>query len=247
MRIVSSTRIATRAALMAFVLALPVAAFGQTVVPGTVLASPPRIVVTGTGEARVTPDRATILIGVQSRATTAAAAASDNARRQRAVTDTLRAIGVQSDQISTMNYNVSPEMQYPPNGQPKLTGYTVTNTVRVDVRKLDDIGRFIDASLAKGANNIAGLQFFSSKADSVRRAALATAITNARADAEAMARAAGGSLGQLLELSTEAAPRPIFEAPMARMAAAGPAPTQIDPGVQTVTVTVAAQWAFTSR
>ena len=85
---------------------------------------------------------------------------------------------------------------------PKVTGYTVTNTVRADVRRIDDVGKLIDAALAKGANEISSLQFYSSKADSARRAALAAAVADARADAEVLARAAGGTLGALVELST---------------------------------------------
>src|SRR6185503_19010420 len=111
--------------------------------------SGPIVVTTGTGETRVTPDRATIMVGVQSRAATAAAAGSDNARRQRAILDTLRALGLTSEQLSTVNYNVSPEMQYSPNGgtPPKVVGYTVSNTVRAEVRRLDDVGKVIDAAL----------------------------------------------------------------------------------------------------
>ena len=157
-----------------------VAGAQASVAPG----SSPQVVTTGVGEARVVPDRATIFIGVQSRAPTAAAAAADNARRQRAILDTLRATGLGADQLGTINYNVTPEMQYSPNGgTPRVTGYVVTNTVRAELRRMDDIGRVIDASLAKGANEISSLQFTSSKADSVRRAALAEAVTNARADA----------------------------------------------------------------
>ena len=76
-------------------------------------APPPQVVASGVGEARVTPDRATIMVGVQSRAATAAAAAADNARRQKAILDTLRALGLGGDQLSTANYNVAPEMVYP--------------------------------------------------------------------------------------------------------------------------------------
>ena len=209
-------------------------------------ASAPIISTTATGEARVTPDRATIFVGVQSRASNAAAAGADNARRQRAILDTLRAIGLSGDRVSTMNYNVSPEMQYSPGGQtpPKITGYTVTNTVRAEVQRLDDVGRVIDAALAKGANEISSLQFYSSKADSARRAALATAVGNARADAESLARAAGGSLGQLLELSTAEYPvRPMQEVAFGRVAMAQ-VKTPIEAGQQTLTTTVSAKWAF---
>lgn len=207
--------------------------------------SGPAIVTTGTGEAHATPDRATIMVGVQSRATTAASASADNARKQRAILDTLRALGLTSQQLATVNYNVSPDIQYPPNGQgtPRILGYTVTNTVRAEVRRLDDVARVIDAALAKGANEVSSLQFYSSKADSARRAALAIAVSDARQDADALARAAGGSLGQVIEMST--AEMPIRPMPMvSARAMAAAAPTPIEPGEQTVSATVTIRWGF---
>jgi hypothetical protein len=207
-----------------------------------------QILTTGSGEVRVAPDRATILVGVQSRATTAALASSDNARRQRAILDTLRALGLGSDQLSTMNYNVAPEIQYGQNNQPpRVTGYTVTNTVRADVRRLEDVARIIDAALAKGANEISSLQFYSSKADSLRRAAMVLAVANARADAETLAKAAGGTLGPLLELSTSYSVRPLQEVMMAPAPMAARAATPIEPGQQSVSASVSARWSFVGR
>jgi uncharacterized protein YggE len=227
--------------------ALALAVLGR---PGFAQAAPsvpPYISVSATGEAHVTPDRATIFVGVQSRGTTAAAAGSDNARRQRAVLDTLRALGISGDRVSTMNYNVSPDIQYSPNNSapPKVVGYMVTNTVRAEITRLEDVGRVIDAVLGKGANELSSLQFYSSKSDSARRAALATAVANARADAEALARAAGGSLGQLAEISTGEPPIRPIAMPMAKLAAQ--AATPIEPGQQTVAATVSVRWVFVSR
>lgn len=205
----------------------------------------PQIITVGSGEARITPDRATIFIGLQTRAATAVAAGADNARRQRAVLDTLRALGLTSEQLSTINYNVSPDMEYSPNGQkpPKLVGYIVTNTVRADVRRLSDVGTVIDASLAKGANEVSSLSFYSSKADSVRRAAMTEAVKNARADADALAAAAGGRVGSVIEISTSGqAPMPIVQ----RMSAArmDAKTTPIEAGEQTYTESVTVRWSF---
>jgi uncharacterized protein YggE len=216
----------------------------------TLVAGPPQIVTTGVGETHVTPDRATIMIGVQTRASTAAAAGADNARKQKAVLDTLKTLGLSADQLSTTNYNVWPEMAptTPTNSTPRVVAYTVSNTVRVDVRRIDDVGKLIDAALAKGANEISSLQFTSSKADSARRAALALAVTNARADAEALARAAGGSIGQLLEISTAAVPvRPIMFDTGIQMSAKRAVPTPIEVGEQTVNATVTVRWGFVGR
>src|SRR5688572_29201851 len=66
----------------------------------------PQIVTSAQGEVRVTPDKATINIGVQTRAATAAAAASQNSVKQRAVIDAIKAKGVPAEQISTSNFNV---------------------------------------------------------------------------------------------------------------------------------------------
>src|SRR5207245_866790 len=71
--------------------------------PVTPTSGSPQVIATGAGEARVAPDRATIYIGVQSRAPTASAAGADNARRQRAVIDTLRALGLAGDRVPTPN------------------------------------------------------------------------------------------------------------------------------------------------
>jgi uncharacterized protein YggE len=208
---------------------------------------PPQISVSGVGETRVTPDRAIINIGVFSRATTAAAAARENARKQQAIVDTLRAIGIPREQISTTQFNVSPEMRHiPQSGRNEITGYAVNNTVRVEVRQLDQVAIAIDAALAKGANQINSLDFFVSNADEPRRRALAQAIERARLDAETMARAAGGSLGTLLELSTTYA-IPVMRREMAMATASrvqADVATPIEPGEETVRAVVSARWQF---
>jgi uncharacterized protein len=208
---------------------------------------PPQVLVSGVGETRVTPDRAIINIGVYSRATTAAAAARENARKQQAIIDTLRALGIAREQIATTQFNVSPEMRHiPQSGRNEITGYAVNNTVRVEIRQLDQVASAIDAALAKGANQINSLDFVVSNADEPRRRALAQAIERARADADAMARAAGGSLGTLLELATSYAPIPIArrEMLMAGRAQAADMATPIEPGEEMVRVVVTARWQF---
>src|SRR5688572_18637295 len=66
----------------------------------------PQIAVAAQHEVKVSPDRATIQISVQTRAATAAAAATQNATKLQAVLAALRAIGLTNDQLSTVNHNV---------------------------------------------------------------------------------------------------------------------------------------------
>ena len=207
----------------------------------------PQIAVTGRGEVKVTPDRATIQVSVQTRAVSAAAAASENATKQQSVLAALRTLGLQNDQLSTINYNVYPEQRYEQGKEPVIVAYNVTNTILVDVRKLNQVGPIIDAALSHGANMIAALQFYASNTETARRSAIATAIEKARADAEAAARAAHGSLGSLLEINIGAysppPPRPMM---MARVAGgvAQMDSTPINPGEETLSVEVSTRWRF---
>jgi uncharacterized protein YggE len=177
------------------------------------------------------------------------AAAAENAQRTRAVLDALGKLGLSNDQRSTEGYSAYPELQYDrAGGNPRVTGYVVTNSVRAESKRIEQAGAIIDAALAAGANMINALSFYASSIDEPRRQAIATAVSSARADAEAMAAAAGGSLGGLLELSTQgptAIPRPMMDFARGKVAMAEQTP--INPGQQTVTVFVTARWQFLAR
>ena len=210
----------------------------------------PVLSTSGQGEAKVTPDRASVMVNIQSRASSATAAASDNASRTRAVLDAIDKLGLSKDQMTTEGYTVYPEMQYDKNGgAPKVSGYVVTNTVRAETRRPEQVGAIVDAALGAGANLINSLSFYASSIDEARRQAIGAAVASARADAEAMAHAAGGSLGALIELSTggpTVPPHPMFDVSIRAQAAMRSEPTPVNPGQQTVTVFVQAKWRFTA-
>jgi uncharacterized protein len=233
------------ATLLALAVAVPLGAQQPALV------QQPQIVTSGQAETQITPDRARIFLTVETRAATAAAAADENARRQRTVIDRLRGMGIGSEQLGTSGFSVQPEYQYDPQGRnpPRVTGYVARNTIRAEVRQIDRIGPVIDAAIASGANSIGGLDFYSSNVESARRSALAEAVQKSRSDAEVMANAAGGRLGSLLELSTSSGspPPPMPRFVMAQAAAVRAADTPINPGEQTLTVQVSARWLFIPR
>jgi uncharacterized protein YggE len=213
----------------------------------------PDIITSATGEARVTPDRAQIFVGVQTRAATAAQAGADNARKTRAVIDAVKAKGIPAELVSTSEYTLYPEYDHERPREageaagPRVIGYVANNNVRVEVRRIDQVGSIIDAALAAGANMVNMIQFMASNVDAARRDALGEAVARARGDAEALARAAGGSLGPLLELNTQSPPVRPYMAAQAMMRTAGAAvdvATPIEPGQQTLTVWVSGRWRF---
>jgi len=235
-------------ATVIFTAALPLRA--QSSLPAAPGAAPASLVSSGQGEAKVTPDRVSVLVNVQTRAASAAAAAAENAQRTRAVLDALSRLGLAKDQLSTEGFSAYPEMRYDKDGgSPRVAGYVVTNSVRAESKRVEQAGAIIDAALTAGANVINALSFYASSIEEPRRQAIASAVASARADAEAMAAAAGGSLGGLLELSTQgptAPPRPMFDLSAQRKMAMAEQ-TPINPGQQTVNVFVTGRWLFVPR
>ena len=232
----------TSALLLSALMAAPLAAQSPNAPP-----APPTIEVSGNGEAKVTPDRALIYIGVQTKGRTAALAGQENARLATAVLEAVRAAGIAREQIGTMNYSVNPSYRYYPDGRkPELTGYDASNTVRIEVRNLELVGKVIDASLGAGANNISGINFFASQIDATKREALGAATTDARLSADVMAKAAGGTLGALVNVTSQMqeVARPMPMAMMVRARVADAETPVVAPTEQTVTATVIGRWQF---
>lgn len=239
-----------RHAPLAFVLALALpslASAQQQVIP--VQPMPPSVVATGQAEVKVTPDRATVMVAVETRGKTAAAAASENARITRVTLDALRAQKIPNEQLGTADYNVYPEQTWNQQTQkPVITGYVARNTIRAEVRDVAKVGDVIDAALAGGATTIQGINFWSSNLQAARREGLQKAVASACQDASAIARGAGRFIGGPLELSSNdimSGPQPVPMMAMAKRSdMAESVPTPINPGEQTLTVMVTTRWGL---
>ena len=208
--------------------------------------SPPRdltptITASGEGRREMAPDKATIVLGVETRARTPAAAASANADRMTAIRAALTKAGVAGRDIATARYSLGLEF----GRTPADTQYVAANLVTVTTRQLDQVGRIIDTGLGAGANNINSLQYDLTDRSKAQADALGDAVANARRQAQVMAEAAGGRLGDLIELGTQPGEyRPYFAADMAMRVQASAAPTPVSPGAVIVSASVNGRWRF---
>ena len=237
----------TRAAtvLTAFALAWPATAPAQQIVPPSAEVVP-TISLSATGTVRRAPDQAIVSLAVETRASTARQAAQQNAQKMDAVVRALRDVGIPADRIQTESYNLNPDYQYvqPAPGRPgeqRLVGYVASNQVRVQVDSIPRVGATVDAAITAGANRANGINFQLRDPDAARRDALKLAMAAAHRDAQALAEAAGQSLGPLLHVSTGVEqPRPLFamRAEMAGAVAAPAPPTPVEPGQLEITATV---------
>lgn len=208
---------------------------------------PPQVSVQARGEVQVAPDHARAQIGIETQAKTAAAAAAENNRKQTAILASIRALGVPAAAITTLNYSVSPEQRYDDKlKRTVLDGYRVSNIVQVETDKLEQAGPIIDAGLSNGANRVAGLEFYVKDVAKARDIALAQAVESARRQADVVAKAAGGQIAELLEISVNEFERPMPRAvmAMAKMSSADASPTPLSEGTTTVAVSVSTRWRF---
>jgi len=208
------------------------------------------ISVTATGRVPVRPDMAVFDVTVQSVDRNAGKAAARTAETWAALQQALRKAGIQPEDSPSADYSVRPQLVWEQSsGKNVLKGYVARHVVRVTVRDLRRTGAVVDAAVGAGVGEVGDIRFASSKQNELRREALDQAVRKSREDAVVMAKAAGGKLGALVELTTDSQqvqPFPVREA-MLMKAAPEAVPTEITPAEGDISVTVHSRWRFVGQ
>lgn len=244
--------------LIAFVVAVssPVQAQGNRpraepeVLPGAAEAlRPATLTVTGEAQLERPSDQLTIRLGVVTEGEDAQAAMQENSRRMNAVIAALEEAGLTKDEYQTSQFQIHPQYSRPPRGQappadwkPQIIGYQIANRVIVETKKLELIGRLLEAATESGANSIDSINFDLADPRKHRGEAIKAATQNARSDAQALASAAGQRLVRVLSINLDhAMAEPPVPLPMRGRAAAMEAAAEtppINPGDVTVRANV---------
>lgn len=160
------------------------------------------ISVSGEGQIAVTPDMATVSLGVTVNGDTAKAALDANSAALSGVIEKLKAAGIADKDIQTSGLSLGPVYDYSSSGNPqKVLGYTASNMITVNVRAIDQVGAVLDASITDGANTLNGISFGLQDPAPATDEARKKAVTEARRKAELYAAAAGVKLGRILSIS----------------------------------------------
>ena len=217
--------------------ALPLAPAAAQTQPAAVL-NGTRLDVVATGEVSRVPDLARISAGVVSVAPTATAALAQNATQMASVRAALKRAGIADRDIQTSSINLYPDYRQDPQGNnPQIIGYRASNEVSVRFRDIANSGKILDALVAQGANQINGPMLSIDKPEAALDEARTLALANARARAELYARALGKKVGRILSIS-EAGGSYGGPVPMMRMRGESAQATSIDPGEQTLTISL---------
>lgn len=206
---------------------------------------PRTLSLTGHGEVRIAPDLATVAAGVSSNAKTAGEALAANTADMEKVMAALKAAGIAETDIQTSSFMVQPRYDYYNDGRtPRLTGYDVSNTVTVTLRKLETLGVVLDQLVQAGANQIHGVSFGVDKPDAALDEARKQAVADARHKAEIYATAGNIRIGKVLSIAEGSSGQPPVPIVRARMMAAEAAasPVPIAAGEQTLGIEVNIIW-----
>lgn len=212
--------------------------------------------VSGIGSKEVEADVAIISLGVESREKTVAVARGAAAETMTSVLDALSVLGVADDDVVTTSLNIYPNQVWVTvedddgsHNEPRITGYTVNNQVRVTVRDIEMADEVIDKAAEVGGDliRINNISFTvgdpAAHSDEIRR----RAVEDARAKAELYAEAFGVELGPVVFMQESSGAVPVergaAQLEMA-MAKAADASTPIESGDINLSITIQAGFSI---
>ena len=185
------------------------------------------ITVSGTGFVLAVPDTAEFSFSVVTDAKQVASAQSNAAAKTNAIIAALKAMGIADTDIQTTGYNSYPTYSYQnavcpqplevmsgsasgygsgtassaiycPPGKQTLTGYEVSETLSVKVRKTDDAGAALSKVGALGATNISGLSFVVDDINAAQTQARDKAIADAKQKVAHLSKVLGVKLNHIV-------------------------------------------------
>ncbi|MEQ1578640.1 MAG: SIMPL domain-containing protein [Hyphomicrobium sp.] len=232
--------------------AVPVSAFlafiivtsGAAVMAQDTKPLPRTITVSASGQVGAVPDTARVSSGVTTEAGSARKALSANSDAMKALIDGLKGAGIEAQDIQTSSFHVEPRYTNPREGEVAvINGYRVVNQVEIVARKIDRLGEVLDQMVTLGANQMNGLNFEVSRAETLKDEARKTAMANALRRAKLLAQTAGAEVGDVISISEEVAggPQP-YQLKMARTAMAESVP--VEQGTQILEARVTVTWAL---
>ena len=214
------------------------------------------ISVTGEGTAFAVPDIADISFTVSNDAKTMDAAQSATTATVTKALAYLKSEGIADADVQTTDYSANPKYEWqanstlclagqpcPPAGNQVQTGYTVSESVDVKVRKTDQAGAIVTGLGALGVTNVSGPNFTVDNDTAINDQARTQAIANAKTKADELAKELGVNLVRIVSFSENSTnPYPVMmKADSMTMGAAAPAAAPLSTGqnkyVSDVTIT----------
>jgi uncharacterized protein YggE len=232
-----------KAVVMFFILLFVFAKWGPAINFNTVTQTTGQpFVVTGTGKATTAPDIAKIDFGITESGTDLKTVQNSVDQKSQSLVAQIKKLGIAASDIQTTSYQVNPQYNYTAPVQ-NITGYDVSTNYEVTIRDFTKINDLIATATSNGANNISGVSFDLSDnlKNQTMQSAREQAVTEAKTKAEGLAKAAGITLGKIINVSEET---PSNITPLSLPVSGGGmlqksvAPPSVQPGTTEIDITV---------
>ncbi len=229
---------------------------------------PATITVSGTGDVVATPNIATFDFTVTNTAAAVVDAQTQTTNKMNSIIDFLKKNNIAAADIQTTDYSIYPQYEYQnfacpvynsansegsvsngamvpttampvcPPSQNILTGYNVSESITVKIRDLSTAGTILSGVGEFGVTNVSQLSFTEDNYNDLVKQAEASAINDAKASAETLAKNLGVKIVRLQSYSNQSQGPIMYAVPMAANAESKSAAPEISAGQNKITANV---------
>jgi uncharacterized protein YggE len=123
----------------------------------------PTISTVGSAEKEIPSDESRISLAVENTNANANTARENNADKMNAIINVLKQAGLTNDNITTSNFQITPNYDYENSNYDRIISYTALNKIELKTSANANISEFIDLAVNNGANRVENIDFVISK------------------------------------------------------------------------------------
>lgn len=170
----------------------------------------PLITVAGEGTVKVTPDRVSLSVSVQSQGNKAVEVKKENDTKMDAVLKFIKKRGIAKEDFKTTRVSLNDQYDY----EKKKHNYVAIQSIQIVINDLSQYDQLMEGLVDTGINTIGNIDFQSSKIEMYQSEARKLAILNAKLKAKDYVEALGQKLGVAYTIQDNSQgyyPRPRYE------------------------------------
>jgi uncharacterized protein YggE len=164
----------------------------------------PTISTTGSAEKEIPSDESIISLAVENTNANPNTARENNADKMNTIIDVLRQSGLSNENITTSNFQITPNYDYENSNYDQIISYTALNKIELKTSASANISKFIDLAVNNGANRVENIDFVISKKtlDENSMELLKEAFRDAKLKAEILATEGNFTLAGVKKIDT---------------------------------------------
>ncbi len=201
-----------------FLIASTVKAIRETRFVGSGLNATNTIMVTGKGEVERSPDTAKVSFSIRVEKKDLKAGQDEVSGKIDTIKKALVEAGIEEKYIKTDSYTSYPQYDYPQNpcyngicktSSPTLRGYEVSHSITVSIKDLTKVDAVLGVLGANGVTDMSGPNFGFEDDKMVAREAREAAITDAKTEADKLAKSLGVKIVRIVSFSENGGGYPV--------------------------------------